>query len=69
VQVESRPERHALFTRVYRVALDLGGPGDDAALARMQEEARRHLPLADLVDRVVITATRPDDDAVAAADG
>jgi ubiquinone/menaquinone biosynthesis C-methylase UbiE len=69
VQVESRSEWHALFIRVYRVALDLGGPGDDAALARMQEEARRHLPLADLVDRVVITATRPDDDAVAAADG
>jgi ubiquinone/menaquinone biosynthesis C-methylase UbiE len=63
VQVESRPEWHELFIRVYRVALDLGGPGDDAALARMQEEARQHLPIAGLVDRVVVTATRPDDDA------
>jgi ubiquinone/menaquinone biosynthesis C-methylase UbiE len=69
VQVESRPEWHELFTRVYRMALDLGGPGDDAALARMQDEARQQLPLAALVDRVVATATHPDDDAVAAADG
>jgi SAM-dependent methyltransferase len=60
VQVESRPEWHELFVRVYRVALDLGGPGDDVALARLQDEARRHLPLAELVDRVVVAATRPD---------
>jgi SAM-dependent methyltransferase len=60
VQVESRAEWHELFVRVYRVALDLGDPGEDAALARMQGEARQHLPLAELVDRVVVTATRPD---------
>jgi ubiquinone/menaquinone biosynthesis C-methylase UbiE len=60
VQVESRAEWHELFTRVYRVALDLGGPGEDVALARLQDEARRHLPIAELVDRVVVTAARPD---------
>ena len=68
VQVESRPEWHELFTRVYRVALELGDPGDDAALARMQDEARQHLPLAELVDRVVVTATRPDGGGTAVAD-
>jgi SAM-dependent methyltransferase len=60
IQVESRAEWQELFVRVYRVALDLGDPGEDAALARMQGEARQHLPLAELVDRVVVTATRPD---------
>jgi SAM-dependent methyltransferase len=60
VQVASRPEWHELFVRVYRVALELGGPGEDVALAGLQDEARRHLPLAELVDRVVVTATRPD---------
>lgn len=68
VGVESRSEWHDLFTRVYRVALDLGGPGEDAALAALQDEARQRLPIAELVDRVVVTATRPDGD-VAAADG
>jgi SAM-dependent methyltransferase len=60
VQVESRAEWHEGFTRVYRVALDLGDPGEDVALAGLQDEARRHLPLAELVDRVVVTATRPE---------
>ena len=60
VQVESRPEWHDLFTRVYRTALDLGHPGDDVGLAALQDEARRHLPIAELVDRVVVTAIRPD---------
>jgi ubiquinone/menaquinone biosynthesis C-methylase UbiE len=60
VQVESRPEWHDLFTRVYRIALDLGLPGDDVGLAALQDEARRHLPIAELVDRVVVTAIRPD---------
>jgi SAM-dependent methyltransferase len=59
VRVESRAEWHELFTRVYRVALDLGGPGDDVALAGLQGEARQHLPLVELVDRVVVAATRP----------
>jgi hypothetical protein len=60
VRVESRPEWHARFTRVYRVALDLGAPGEDAALAALQDEVRERLPIAELVDRVVVTATRPD---------
>jgi ubiquinone/menaquinone biosynthesis C-methylase UbiE len=53
VRVESRPEWHELFTRVFRVALALGDPGDDLGLASLQDEARQALPQADLVDRVV----------------
>jgi SAM-dependent methyltransferase len=60
VQVESQPGWHELFTGVYRVALELGAPGEDAALATLQDEARQRLPIAELVDRVVVTATRPD---------
>jgi SAM-dependent methyltransferase len=40
VQVESRAEWHELFTRVYRVALDLGSPGEDVAPTGLQDEAR-----------------------------
>jgi ubiquinone/menaquinone biosynthesis C-methylase UbiE len=60
VRVESRPEWHELFTRVFRVALELGDPGADLGLASLQEEARQALPQADLVDRVVGRATRPE---------
>jgi SAM-dependent methyltransferase len=59
VQVQSRPEWHELFTRVYRVALELDGPGEDVALAGLQDEARQRLPIAGLVDRVVVTAICP----------
>ena len=59
VGVESRPEWHDLFTGVYRVALGLGAPGEDIALAALQDEARKRLPIAELVDRVVVTAIRP----------
>jgi SAM-dependent methyltransferase len=68
-EVESRVEWQELFMRVYRVALDLGGPGEDVALARLQDEARRHLPIAELVDRVVVTATRPDNGVAAGLGG
>jgi hypothetical protein len=37
----------------------LGDPGDAAYLADLQDEARRRLPVADLVDRVVVVATAP----------
>jgi ubiquinone/menaquinone biosynthesis C-methylase UbiE len=57
VEVEDRAEWHELYTRVYRVALELGDPGDDTLLAALQDEARQRLPLADLVRRVVVTAT------------
>jgi ubiquinone/menaquinone biosynthesis C-methylase UbiE len=57
VEVEDRAEWHELYTRVYRVALELGDPGDDTMLAGLQDEARQRLPLADLVHRVVVTAT------------
>ena len=59
VQVESRAEWHELFTRVYRVALDLGSPGEDVAPTGLQDEARRHPPIAELVDRVVVTRPVP----------
>jgi ubiquinone/menaquinone biosynthesis C-methylase UbiE len=59
VRVEARPEWHDVFTRVYRTALDAGDPAGDTALADLQDEARRRLETADLVDRVVATGTRP----------
>jgi SAM-dependent methyltransferase len=69
VQVESRPGWHDLFTGVYRVALDLGAPAEDAALAALQDEARQRLPIAELVDRVVVTATRPNGGGAAGGGG
>ncbi len=57
IKVEVRPEWHDLWTRVYRVALDLGDPGGDALLADLQDEARQRLPVANLVQRVTVTAT------------
>jgi ubiquinone/menaquinone biosynthesis C-methylase UbiE len=59
VEMEARPEWHDACCRVLRVALDLGDPGDDASLADLQDEARTYLPLADLTDRVAVTATAP----------
>jgi hypothetical protein len=59
VRVEARPDWHDVFTRVYRTALDAGDPAGDTALADPQDEARRHLETADLVDRVVASGTRP----------
>jgi ubiquinone/menaquinone biosynthesis C-methylase UbiE len=60
VETETRPEWQDVWTRVYRVALDLGDPGQDIALADLQDEARKHLPLADLLHRVALTATTPE---------
>lgn len=59
IEMEARPEWHDIWTRVYRVALDLGDPGDDEPLADLQGEARLRLPVADLLDRVAVTATAP----------
>jgi len=59
VELQARPEWHDTYTRVYRVALSLGDPGDDALLADLQDEARQQLPLTDLQDRVVVVATAP----------
>src|SRR4029077_6339039 len=59
VEMQARPGWHDTFTRVYRVALDLGDPGDDALLADLQDEARQRLPLTDRQDRVVVVATAP----------
>jgi SAM-dependent methyltransferase len=62
VQIEGRPEWQDLWTRIHRVALDLGDPGDDALLADLQAEARHRLPLVGLSDRVVVSATAPEAD-------
>jgi SAM-dependent methyltransferase len=59
INMAERPEWHALRTRVYQIALDLGDPGGDTALADLQDEARHRLPLAGLSRRVVVTATTP----------
>jgi len=59
IQMTARPEWHDTFTRVYRIALDLGDPGDDTRLASLQDEARRGLAVAGLKDRVVVIATAP----------
>jgi len=59
VEIAARPEWHELYTRVYRVALELGDPGADASLADLQEEARHDLPVASLKQRVMVTATAP----------
>jgi ubiquinone/menaquinone biosynthesis C-methylase UbiE len=59
VETVTRPEWRDVWTRVYRVALDLGEPGPDIALADLQDEARKRLPLADLMHRVAVTATAP----------
>lgn len=69
VAVASRPEWHQRFTRVFQVALERGDPGDDAGLASLQDEARRALPVAHLVDRVVVTAACPGRQGEAVADG
>jgi hypothetical protein len=59
-------KKSAIRTRVIeevgdqdQAALDLGDPRDDAALADLQQEARKQLPLADLTRRVVVTAVAP----------
>jgi len=67
IEMEDRAEWHDLFTRVLRTALDAGDPGDDAMLANLQDEARRVLPVADLMHRVVVTAIAPDRSRAAAS--
>jgi hypothetical protein len=60
IEMHARPEWHDLYTRIYRIALDLGDPGDNTLLADLQDEAQHRLPVADLVYRVAVTATAPD---------
>ncbi len=59
IEMQARPEWHDLWTRVYRVALDLGDPGGDTLLAGLQKEARHRLQIANLILRVTVTATAP----------
>ena len=67
IEMDARPEWHEAFTRVYRIALVLGAPGDAALLADLQAEARHRLRVADLIHRVAVTARSPDLDADRAA--
>ena len=59
IEMEDRPEWHDLFTRVYRIALELGDPRNDVVLADLQDEARQRLPVANLMCRVSVTAIAP----------
>jgi len=60
IELAARPEWHDLWTRVYRVALDLGDPRGDVLLADLQDEARHRVGAASLIHRVAVTATAPD---------
>jgi ubiquinone/menaquinone biosynthesis C-methylase UbiE len=59
IEMEARPEWHDTWTRVHRVALDLGDPGGDNLLADLQDEARQRLPQADLLHRIVVIGIAP----------
>ncbi|MFK4222130.1 ATP-grasp domain-containing protein [Streptomyces sp. NPDC019890] len=56
VECHARPAWTDTYQRIYRVALQLGDPGHDAALAGLQSEARRRLPTAHLLSRIAVTA-------------
>ena len=56
VECHARPAWTDTYQRIYRVALQLGDPGSDAALAGLQSEARRRLPTAHLLRRIAVTA-------------
>ncbi len=55
VECHTRPGWTDTYLRIYRAALQLGGPGQDTALAGLQDEARRRLPTARHLYRVVVT--------------
>ncbi|WP_344385914.1 hypothetical protein [Streptomyces thermolineatus] len=59
VECHSRPAWTGTWMRIYRVALRLGLPGGDTALAGLQGEALRRLPTAHLLRRVAVTAVAP----------
>lgn len=56
VRCVERPAWTDTYLRTYRVALEMGDAGEDAALAGLQSEAQRRLPTAHLLRRVAITA-------------
>ncbi|MET7718540.1 hypothetical protein [Streptomyces sp. NPDC005407] len=56
VECHARPAWTDTYQRIYRVALQLGDPGQDAALAGLQSEARLRLPTAHLLSRIAVTA-------------
>ncbi|MGW6456940.1 hypothetical protein ACWF94_13630 [Streptomyces sp. NPDC055078] len=56
VQCHARPAWSDTYQNIYRVALQLGDPGPDTALAGLQSEARRRLPTAHLLRSVAVTA-------------
>lgn len=59
VRCHHRPAWDTAWTRIYRIALSLGDPGEDTALAGLQDEAHRRLRTAHLLRRVAITAELP----------
>lgn len=59
VACHAQPTWSEAYLRIYRVALQLGEPGADTALAGLQGEARRRLPTAHLLRRVAVTAIAP----------
>lgn len=56
VECVQRPAWTDTYLRIYRVALELGDPGEDTALAGLQAEAKRRLPTAHLLRRVAVSA-------------
>ncbi|WP_131770576.1 SAM-dependent methyltransferase [Candidatus Protofrankia californiensis] len=56
VECHTRPGWTDTYLRIYRAALQMGPPGGDTALASLQGEARRRLPTAHHLYRVVVVA-------------
>ncbi|GAA3756715.1 SAM-dependent methyltransferase [Salinactinospora qingdaonensis] len=57
IEVVAQPSWNSAYQAIYRLALQHGEAGDDTALAGLQDEARRRLPTAHLLQRVAVTAT------------
>lgn len=57
IECRNHPAWDRTFRAIYAAALSRGDPGGDSALPDFQEEARRLLPTAHLLRRVLVTAT------------
>jgi SAM-dependent methyltransferase len=56
---DDEPEWMALMRRTFELARDAGDPGEDQALANLQDEAERVLPVVDRSQRIFVVAERP----------
>jgi SAM-dependent methyltransferase len=56
---EDKPDWMDLPQRAFELALDAGDPGDDQALANLQKEAERVLPVIGRTQRILVVAERP----------